>query len=137
MIEPFSPAHIEHTAELLAARHRRDLVLESTLGERFGGPTECRSLIGQAWESGVCGAVEVEANTVVGYLLAGAGDGQRGRHCWTQAHHAAYALSARRVALQRLYAHLSGGWLSEGSLHHYTVTPCCRPPAVAGARICP
>ncbi len=77
----------------------------------------------QEWEAGARGAVAIQGNSVVGYLLARAGDGQRGRHCWTQPQHASYALDVGPGVLQWLYAHLSGEWLADGRLHHYTVTP--------------
>ncbi|MEU6084434.1 GNAT family N-acetyltransferase [Streptomyces sp. NPDC047108] len=122
-LESFAPDHFRAAAELLAARHRRDLASEPSLSPSFGDPDTCGSLLVQAWEEGARGAVALEGNTVVGYLLARSGDGLRGRHCWTQPQDAACSLGAGPVIMQQLYAHLSGQWLVDGCLHHYTVTP--------------
>lgn len=122
-IEAFGSAHLGHAAELLAARHQRDVALEPALGGRFSILEECRAFLEQAWEDGARGAIAVRESAVVGYLLARRGDGQRGRHCWTQPQDAAYSLDAGPAILQRLYAHLSGQWFADGHLHHYTVAP--------------
>ncbi|MFH9015383.1 GNAT family N-acetyltransferase [Streptomyces sp. NPDC017943] len=123
-IELFRPAdHLGPAAELLAARHRRVARLEPALGGRFAVPEECRALLEQAWEDGARGAVAVRDGAVAGYLLARSGEGQRGRHCWTQSHHAAYSPAAGPAVLHRLYAALSADWLADGRLHHYVVAP--------------
>ena len=122
-IETFGSAHLGCAAELLAARHQRDVVLDRALGGRFSLVEECRTLLEQAWNDGARGAVAVQGSAVVGYLLARAGDGQRGRHCWTQSQDAAYSLDAGPIVLHRLYADLSGQWVADGRLHHYTVAP--------------
>ncbi|EEP73113.1 acetyltransferase [Micromonospora sp. ATCC 39149] len=123
VIEMFDSAHLDRAAEILAARHQRDFALERALGGRFGVLEECRTLLEQAWEDGSRGAVAVRGGAVTGYLLARAGEGQRGRHCWTLPQCAAYALDEGPVVLKRLYAHLSGQWVADGRLHHYTEPP--------------
>ncbi|WP_369193310.1 GNAT family N-acetyltransferase [Streptomyces djakartensis] len=123
-IEPFRPAvHLGPAAELLAARHQRDARLEPALGRRFTVLEECRALLEQAWEDGARGAVAVREGTVAGYLLARSGEGQRGRHCWTQSQDAAYSPAAGPAVLHRLYAASSADWLADGRLHHYVVAP--------------
>jgi GNAT superfamily N-acetyltransferase len=122
-IETFSSAHLGHAAELLTARHQRDVTLAPALGGRFSVLEECKALLEQVWEDGARGAVAVQGGEVIGYLLARPGDGQRGRHCWTHPQDAVYSPDAGSVILQQLYAHLSGQWLADGRLHHYTVAP--------------
>lgn len=122
-VEPFGPERFDASAELLAARHRRDRGQEPALDERHTTRAACVSLLRRAWDDGARGAVALRGGAVVGYLLARTGEGQRGRHCWTQPQDAAYAPDEGPVVLQRLYAQLSGPWVEDGRLHHYTVTP--------------
>ncbi|WP_432036017.1 N-acetyltransferase family protein [Streptomyces cucumeris] len=122
-LEPFGPELLGAAAELLAARHRRDREGEPALDERHTSPAACAELLRRAWDDGARGAVALRGGAVVGYLLARTGEGQRGRHCWSQLQDAAYAPDEGPVVLQRLYAHLSGPWVADGRLHHYTVAP--------------
>ncbi|MFC4591716.1 GNAT family N-acetyltransferase [Sphaerisporangium corydalis] len=121
--EPFTPDHIGGAAELLAARHLRDLGLEPALDGRYTEPGECRAVLERAWRAGARGQVAYEGGAVAAYLLAEPGDGVRGRHRWTGPEHAAYAASSGFAALGRLYADLSGSWLADARPHHYVVTP--------------
>ncbi|MEU8825564.1 GNAT family N-acetyltransferase [Streptomyces sp. NPDC048636] len=122
-VEPFGPERLEAAAELLAARHRRDRGHEPALDEHHTTHAACLALLRQAWEDGARGAVALRGGAVAGYLLARTGEGQRGRHCWTRPEDAAYAPDEGPVVLQRLYTELSGPWVEDGRLHHYTVTP--------------
>jgi predicted N-acetyltransferase YhbS len=111
-IEPFSEAHLDAAADLLAERHRRHREAEPLLPADPDFRAEVRAL----WEKdGASGAF-----TDDGYVLATRLDESWGPNAWIElAGHA-----VREPELVRdLYAHAAARWVEEGRTSHYVYVP--------------
>lgn len=123
-ITSFGPDHLPAAARLLAARNQRDRVAEPLLPARFSEVETCHSLVERALAGGATGAVAIDGDRVLGYLLSASGeDEDRGRHTWSDPEHHARAEDATPDVTRHLYAHLAPGWIEEGRLDHYAVAP--------------
>jgi ribosomal protein S18 acetylase RimI-like enzyme len=123
-IRSFEPDDVEAAAGLLAQRHRRDRSAEALLSRRYEDPQVCAELIVSALNRETDGAVAVEGDRIVGYLLAIKGDDVlRGRHVWSGLVHHAVALDADPELVRHLYAHLATHWVDDARFHHYAVVP--------------
>src|SRR5438874_2709184 len=69
-IVPFTTAHLDAAAALLAARHRRDRVLCPELPQRYEDPAEMRPLLAAALEAPrTTGVVALRNGRLAGYLI--------------------------------------------------------------------
>src|SRR5215212_3293437 len=131
---PFSDAHIEPAAALLAARHWRDRACVPALSPRFEDPAATgpvlQELCAQDGMDGVA-ALQVRDGGLVGFMLgeaelgspAGAWAGiMRPRSA--EIPYAGFAADRGDSKLYRsMYAALAAGWLSQGLTSHYITIP--------------
>jgi ribosomal protein S18 acetylase RimI-like enzyme len=122
-IRSFEHDDVGVAATLLAQRHHRDRTAQPLLSPHYEDPQICAKLIVNALNRETDGAIAIEDDRVVGYLLATRGDDLRGRHVWSGLEHHAIAFDADPEIVRHLYAFLAGTWVDDARLHHYAVVP--------------
>jgi ribosomal protein S18 acetylase RimI-like enzyme len=121
-LEPFSDAHLEDAARLLAARHARQREAEPVLSPRFADPAAAGEELVRAWRAdGASGAVALRGGRLTGYLIAAPRDeGIWGDNVWVEvAGHAVVEADDARD----LYAAAAARWVDEGRTRHYALLP--------------
>ena len=106
-IRPFEDRDVDGAAALLAVG--------------LQDPSAHPAMLRNAVEGGATGASAIEDGRVIGFLLATAGEGPRGRHVWSDLGWSAYADDPEVMRL--LYSELSKDWIGDGRGHHYVVAP--------------
>jgi GNAT superfamily N-acetyltransferase len=139
-IEPFTAAHLEPAAALLAARHRRDRALHPDLPPGYEDPAAACAALGDIVATdGMRGVVALRDGQPVGYLL-GAPVFPPPTSMWAGAMrpraaeipYAGHAIHPRELEsdggslYRRLYAVLSEQWLRDGLTGHYVTIPADR-----------
>ncbi len=121
-VVPFSDAHLEDAARLLAARHARQREIEPLLPERFEEPARAREELDAVWRTGgASGAAAFRDGHLVGYLLGSARDAETwGENVWIEA--AGHAVEEAED-VRDLYAAAAGRWFEEGRRRHYALVP--------------
>ncbi len=117
-IEPFSDAHLDDAARLLAARHERHRAAEP----RLPSDLDLRALVDELWtKEGRSGAVGVRDARVTSYLIGTPKDeAEWGLNVWIElAGHAA----EEPEDVRDLYAHAAAGWIGDGRRSHYVFVP--------------
>jgi ribosomal protein S18 acetylase RimI-like enzyme len=117
-IQPFSDAHVDAAAALLAQRHARHRQVEPLLPERIDFRAEVSGLWSREDASGVVASRE---GKVVGYLLGTRRDDDIwGPNVWVEA--AGHAVEEAED-VRDLYAAAAGAWVDEGRTGHYALVP--------------
>jgi GNAT superfamily N-acetyltransferase len=121
-LEPFSEAHLDPAAELLAARHARHRRTEPLLSERFEDPAVAREQIEALFRTeGASGAVAIRDGRVVGYLVGMRKDDSWGpNNVWVEA--AGHAAQDAET-VRDLYGAAATRWVDEGRTRHYALVP--------------
>jgi ribosomal protein S18 acetylase RimI-like enzyme len=121
-LEPFSDAHLEDAARLLAARHARHRESEPLLSARFEDPAAAGEEIERAWHAdGASGAAAYRGGRLTGYVFAAPRDDRIwGDNVWVEVvgHAVVEADDARD-----LYAAAAARWVDEGRTRHYALLP--------------
>jgi GNAT superfamily N-acetyltransferase len=116
--EPFSDAHLDDAAELLAERHRRHLASGALLGEE----PDFRAEVAQARNAeGASGSVLIEDGRLSGYLVAA--PRTFGPLTWVVADVAGFALDGDAELARDLYAHAAARWVEDGRTRHAVYLP--------------
>jgi ribosomal protein S18 acetylase RimI-like enzyme len=121
-VVPFSNAHLEDAARLLAARHARDREAEPLLPERFDDPAVALEELETAWRTdGASGAAALRERQLVGYLLGAPREAEFwGENVWVEL--AGHAVEEAEL-VRDLYAVAAAGWVEEGRTRHYALVP--------------
>jgi ribosomal protein S18 acetylase RimI-like enzyme len=121
-VVPFTDAHLEDAAELLAARHRRHREVEPLLPERFEGAAAALGEVEEAWrKEGASGAAALRDGKLVGYLVGAPRETTLwGENTWIEL--AGYA-STEPEEVRDLYAAAAARWVEEGRSRHYALVP--------------
>jgi GNAT superfamily N-acetyltransferase len=115
VIEPFTAAHLDGAAALLAARHARHRAAEPLLAE-----ADALAAVRHAFEGG-SGAVAVRGGEVAGYLLGSVRERAAwGTHAWVD--RAGHASADPEVA-RDLYAAAAPAWMAAGARLHLALVP--------------
>lgn len=132
--EPFSDAHLDDAAELLAARHRRHLAAEPLLSAE----PDFRVEVEEAWnEEGAEGSVAIEDGELRGYLLAAPRSFTNTGLTWMLVEFAGLALEGDPETLRDLYADAAQRWVADGHTRHGVYVPTSEPGLVdAWFRLC-
>jgi len=118
--EPFSDAHVDDAAELLAARHRRQLAEEPLLAAE----PDFRAEVEGAWaEEGASGSVVIEDGELRGYVVAAPRPLTNTGLTWHVIGFAGLALEGEPEVLRDLYGHAAGGWVEAGHTRHGVYVP--------------
>ena len=121
-IEPFTDAHLDAAAQLLAERQRRHRAEEPLIHDAMDFRTEVEALWGGDEASG---AVGIRDGKVVGYVLGIQKDPRWGPNVWVDpAGHAA----DEAEDVRDLYAAAAARWVDEGRTRHYVVAPATDAP---------
>jgi ribosomal protein S18 acetylase RimI-like enzyme len=121
-IEPFSDAHLDEAAQLLAERQKRHRAAELLLDDGMDFRAEIESL----WSGDqASGAVGIRDGKTVGYVLGIQKEPRWGPNVWVDpAGHA--VVEAEDV--RDLYAAAAAQWVDEGRTRHYVVAPATDAP---------
>jgi predicted N-acetyltransferase YhbS len=119
-IVPFADEHLDGAAALLGERHARHRAAEPALPEI----ADFRRHVDAEWQiEGTSGAVAVDGDEVVGYLLGPPGEDFLGPHVWSYV----AGQAVRDPELSRdLYAAAAGRWVDEGLTRHFVFVPAFR-----------
>ncbi|MGE0686433.1 MAG: GNAT family N-acetyltransferase [Dehalococcoidia bacterium] len=117
VILPFSSAHLDAAAELLAKRHETQLLREPRLPRRFTSAAETKLLL-EALLPRSEGVVAVEDDRVVGYLLSSPDSGWGGRARLVPMEGHAVGHSDAVEVYRELYAAASPAWNDAGFFQH-------------------
>lgn len=114
-ITPFADEHLDGAAALLAERHERHRAAEPLLPREVDFRAEIEK---ERDELG--GAVALEGDEVVGYLLGRRRDDRMGLHVWSSV-----AGNAARdpEVVRDLYGHAAAGWVDAGLRNHFVFAP--------------
>jgi ribosomal protein S18 acetylase RimI-like enzyme len=116
-IVPFSAAHLDGAAALLAERHARHRAAEPLLPDA----TDFRAQIEREWETdGAGGAAAVDGGEVVGYLIGQRREDPIGPHVWS--HLAGQALREPEL-VRDLYRLAAKRWVEDGLTRHFVFVP--------------
>jgi ribosomal protein S18 acetylase RimI-like enzyme len=128
-IRPFSEAHLDDAARLLAARHKRHRTHEPLLPECFEDPAAAREEIEALWRlDGTSGACCFHRGRMVGYLLGIVRDRDLwGDNVWVD--YAGQAFDEAEDA-RETYAVAAACWVEEGRTRHYVQVPATDPALV-------
>jgi ribosomal protein S18 acetylase RimI-like enzyme len=119
-IVPFSDEHFDGAAALLAERHARHIAAEPLLAR----VDDFRPHVESEWRvEGTSGAVAIDGDDVVGYLLGPRKEDFLGPHVWS--HVAGQAVRDPELA-RDLYAAAAGRWVEEGLTRHFVFVPAFR-----------
>jgi predicted N-acetyltransferase YhbS len=114
-IVPFRDEHLAGAARLLAERHARHLGVESLLPAKVDFAAEI-----EKERDGLPGAVALEGEEVVGYLVGKRREDHVGPHVWSYV--AGHAV--REPELTRdLYGAVAGKWVDAGLSRHFAYVP--------------
>jgi ribosomal protein S18 acetylase RimI-like enzyme len=121
-VVPFSDAHLDDAARLLAARQARHRQAEPALPERYEDPAAAREEVDEAWRSeGASGAAALRDGRVVGYLIGTPRDVEVwGENVWVEL--AGHAVEEAED-LRDLYAAAAARWFEEGRTRQYALVP--------------
>jgi GNAT superfamily N-acetyltransferase len=122
-IEPFSDAHLDGAARLLATRHRRHRDAEPLLTD----PADFRTEIEALWTGeGSSGVVGIRDGQLMGYLLGiRKADAVWGPNVWVDP--AGHAVEEAED-IRDLYAAAAATWVDQGRTRHYVVAPATDEP---------
>jgi predicted N-acetyltransferase YhbS len=117
-LQPFSEAHLEAAAELLAARHARHRAAEPLLP----GDVDFRMEIAALWaKEGASGAVALRDGRAAGYVLGTRlSDDLWGPNAWIEL--AGHAVE-QPEDVRDLYGFAAERWVEEGRTGHYVYVP--------------
>lgn len=132
--EPFSAAHLDDAAAVLAERHRRHLASSALVAEA----PDLRSELEEAWEAdGAGGSVLLVDGELRGYVLASPKPLTNTGLTWMLVGFAGYALEGDPELARDLYAHAAARWVDEGHTRHGLYVPASDPEHVdAWFRLC-
>jgi ribosomal protein S18 acetylase RimI-like enzyme len=117
-IQPFSDAHLDAAAALLAERHARHREAEPLLLETIDFREEIAGLLERERASG---AVALRDGRVVGFLLGTRRDDDAwGPNVWVEA--AGHAVEEAED-VRDLYAGIAEDWVEQGRTGHYAIVP--------------
>jgi ribosomal protein S18 acetylase RimI-like enzyme len=121
-VVPFSDAHLDDAARLLAARQARHRQAEPALPERYEDPAAAREEVEEAWRSeGASGTAGLRDGRVVGYLIGTPRDVEVwGENVWVEL--AGHAVEEPED-LRDLYAAAAARWVEEGRTRQYALAP--------------
>jgi len=132
--EPFSKAHLDDAAELLAARHRRHLAAEPLLAS---GPDFRAEVDAELAKDGARGAAMFEGGNLCGYVVAAPRQVTNTGIDWLVVDFAGHALEGDAERLRDLYAHAAARWVDDGHLRHAVYVPTSEPRLIdAWFRLC-
>ncbi|HST25860.1 MAG TPA: GNAT family N-acetyltransferase [Gaiellaceae bacterium] len=119
-ILPFTDEHVDGAAALLAERHARHRAVEPLLAE----PADFRSHVEAEFQlEGTSGAVALDGDEVVGYLLGPRREDFLGPHIWSYV----AGQAVRDPELVRdLYRVAAARWVDEGLTRHFVFVPASR-----------
>lgn len=118
--EPFSEAHLDDAAAVLAARHIRHLAKEPLLAAE----PDFRGELEEAWsEEGASGSVVVEDGELRGYLIGAPRSFTNTGLTWMLVDVAGHALEGDSEALRDLYADTARRWVDGGHTRHGVYVP--------------
>jgi ribosomal protein S18 acetylase RimI-like enzyme len=121
-VVPFSDAHLDDAARLLAARQARHRQAEPALPERYEDPAAAREEVEEAWRSeGASGTAGLRDGRVVGYLIGTPRDVEVwGENVWVEL--AGHAVEEPEE-IRDLYAGAAARWVEEGRTRQYALVP--------------
>jgi ribosomal protein S18 acetylase RimI-like enzyme len=122
---PFTDAHLDDAAALLAARHQRDRAHEPGLSPRFATLEGARAAVRAVWqEVDARGVVALRGASVVGYLIGAPETAEIwGRSSWVRLGGHAIAADADADLYRDLYAALAPAWTALGCFAHFAMIP--------------
>jgi ribosomal protein S18 acetylase RimI-like enzyme len=121
-IEPFTDAHLDAAAQLLAARQKRQRAAEPLVDDAIDFRAEIESL----WSGDqASGAVGIRDGKAVGYVLGIRKDSRWGPNVWVDP--AGHAVDEAED-VRDLYAAAAARWVDEGRTRHYVVAPAADAP---------
>jgi ribosomal protein S18 acetylase RimI-like enzyme len=118
--EPFSEAHLDDAAELLARRHRRHLDAEPLLAQH---PDFRAELAQELAKDGASGLVVHERASLRGYLIAAPRQFTNSGLDWMLVDVAGHALEGDPELLRDLYGRAAQGWVESGHTRHGVYVP--------------
>jgi predicted N-acetyltransferase YhbS len=117
---PFSDEHLDGAAALLAERHAAHRMIEPLLPV----VDDFRSLVEGEWDAeGAGGAIALDGDEVVGYLIGRRREDAIGAYVWTYI--AGHAVREPERA-RDLYAVAADRWAEEGLTRHFVYVPATR-----------
>ena len=117
-IEPFSDAHLDDAAQLLAARHARHREVEPLLPD----DVDFRHAVEREWSDGATGVFARDGARPVGYLFARPTPfATLGK--WMLAGIAGHALDGDAELARDLYAAAGSRWVHDGHMRHGVFVP--------------
>jgi ribosomal protein S18 acetylase RimI-like enzyme len=121
-IQPFSDAHLEDAARLLAARHARHRAAELLLSPRYEQPAEALAEVEKTWRSeAASGAAATRGGRLVGYLVGAPRTHTAwGDNTWIEA--SGHAVEEAED-VRDLYGSVAGRWVEEGRPRHSVLVP--------------
>ena len=120
--------HLAGAAEVLAARHREQRLVEPGLDPAYGDPTAARTeLEALRAREGTSGVVAVSGDRVTGFLLGAPFDESWGPNMWVTA--AGHAVSEPEL-VRDLYAAAAERRVAAGRTSHYALVPATDPALV-------
>ena len=111
----FEPDHVEAAASVLERRHRRHRASAPHLPDVASYVDQVTTALKDA-----SGAVGLEGDEVVGYLLGAPGEDDVGPHVWS---HLAGHAADDPLLVQDLYAVAAARWVEEGARRHFVFVP--------------
>jgi GNAT superfamily N-acetyltransferase len=120
--------HVPGAAELLAARHRAQRVVEPGLDPVYEDPAATRGEIeALRARAGASGTAAIAGDRVTGFLLGAPSDESWGPNVWVPA--AGHAAPEPEL-VRDLYAAAAERWVAEGGTSHYVLVPATDPALV-------
>jgi GNAT superfamily N-acetyltransferase len=130
-IRDFEPDDVAVAGLLLAARHAEHRRHEPLLAARFEDPAVAAAEVATAVDDGVSGAVAVDGDNVVGYLLGGPkASPSWGANIWVESAGQAVQPGLDAEVMRDLYGHASASWVAAGRDVHYVLVPAYDGPLV-------
>jgi GNAT superfamily N-acetyltransferase len=127
-IGPFSDSDVADAAQLLAARHRHQRLVEPGLPASFEDPTVARGeierLVGVA---GASGSVARSGGRMAGFLLGTPRAERWGPNMWVEG--PGHAVTEAET-VRDLYGFAAAGWVADGRTAHYAIVPATDPALV-------
>ena len=122
---PFTDAHLDDAAALLAARHQRDRAHEPGLSPRFATLEGAQAAVRAVWqEVDARGVVALRGGSVVGYLIGARETAEIwGRSSWVRLGGHAIAVDEDADLYRDLYAALAPAWTALGCFAHFAMIP--------------